>query len=146
MGIMEPAPSIAVNATLPFPSFTHNNLSVNASGQLVLDSGYTFVLTATAYQESNNTSVTYNHVLTVGFYDVTNSVSLGRDLQTTINRGTNTFGLRGCVSRCVIETTAQTTVECRIVAMSGTAAPNNINDQVIYAPQLGNGWFSVLSF
>jgi hypothetical protein len=145
-GIMNPPSSIAVNQTLPFSSFSHNNLTVNASGQLVLDAGYTFVLSATSYQESNSAVASYKFILTVGFYDVTNSLSLGRDLQTVINKGTNTFGSRGCLSRCVIETTAQTTVECRIVGLSGTANPNNINQQILYTPRLGNGWFSVLSF
>jgi len=132
--------SISVNERMECSNITHSNLSVNTDGQLVLDSGYTFVLSASAYQEQSGTSAS---IVTYAWYDVTNSVELGRDLQIVTKTGTVSSGLRGCLARCVIETTAQITVEFRITAING--APDNINNTVLF-DYLGTPWYSVLSF
>tara|TARA_R100001463_G_scaffold60589_1_gene113152 strand:+ start:705 stop:1172 length:468 start_codon:yes stop_codon:yes gene_type:complete len=132
--------SIALNQRTPCSSITHNNLTVNASGQLVLDANHTFILSGSPYQEGTS-GVTA--VVDFVWYDVTNSVELGRAVEITTNNGANTFGMRGCLARCVIETTAQTTVEFRIKSLSGN--PAYINQNISY-DYVGNGWFSVLSF
>ena len=139
-GTLSSPSSISANQRIPCSSITHNNLTINSDGQLVLNSGHTFVLSASPYQEQSGTSAS---IVTYSWYDVTNSTEIGRDLQLVTKSGTITSGLRGCLARCVIETTTQTTVEFRITAVNGT--PDRINSIVLY-DYLGSPWYSVLSF
>lgn len=129
--------SVAANQRMPCSSITHTGLTVNGNGQLVLSTGYTFVLMGSHYIER----VGGYGAIESRWYDVTNSAFVGRSVKNWLNT-TNTGGKRTAVARCVIVPSVQTTLEMRIVSVtSGTVVNNNsLFDYV------GTPWYSVISF
>lgn len=134
------APSSATaNERLPCTSITHTGLTVNGNGQLVLSSGYTFILMAGHYLERSSGF----GELETRWYDVTNSQFLGRSAKSWVDTSTSFAGRRTSVARCVITTTASTTLEMRIVS---TTSGNSINPSNPLFNYLGTPWYSVISF
>ena len=134
------APSSATaNEILPCSSITHTGLTVNGSGQLVLSSGYTFILMAGHYLERSSGFGT----LESQWYDVTNSQFLGRSCKSWVNTTNNSSQRRTPVARCLITPSVSTTLEMRIVS---TTSGNSINPSVPTFDYIGTPWYSVISF
>ena len=157
-GVLEAAASATANVRMPCSSITHTGLTVNGSGQLVLSSGYTHILTAAPYMEgpfaSYGTS-TGSHFLVTQWYDVTNSQWLGVQSRLACNYSNNTYDKRGSVARCLVTPSVSTTVEARIVSVvsTGTLAANLIVNEFTYTASIGrpanmygSPWYSVISF
>ena len=130
--------SIAVNETMPCGSITHTGLTVNASGQLVLSTGYAFVLTGVFYIEENSGSSS----MEATWYDVTNTSNIGTKLSVYLSTSSGT-GPRGSCFRALVIPTVTTTVEARILSISGVLS--NVNTNVI-GDYAGTAWYSVYSF
>lgn len=130
--------SIAVNEIMPCANISHTGLTVNGTGQLVLAADYAFVLTGSFYiEEAAGVSS-----MTASWYDVTNSTAIGVDLAVYLSTSTGS-GPRGNCFRALVVTSATTTIEARITAITGTLSDVNTNTIADYA---GTPWFSVLSF
>ena len=129
--------SISVNQKMPVSSITHTGLSVS-SGQLVLSSGYAFVLTGVFYLEE----LAGSSSLVGGWYDVTNSNNIGTQLSVYLSTSSGS-GPRGSCFRALVVPTTTTTIEARIHSITGTLSEVNTNSLADYA---GTPWFSVLSF
>jgi len=129
--------SVAADERLPCASITHSGLTVNANGQLVLNTGHTFLLMASHYIERASG---YGQIESQ-WYDVTNSTFVGRSVKSWLNT-TNTGGKRTAVARCLIVPTVQTTLEMRIVSVTAGTVVNN-NSLFDY---VGTPWYSVISF
>lgn len=130
--------SVAAGQRMPCSSITHTGLTVNANGQLVLSAGYTFLLMASHYIER----VSGTGFIESQWYDVTNSVYVGRSLKNWVSTLSYAGEKRTAVARCLIAPTVQTTLEMRIISVtSGTVV--NTNSLFDY---VGTPWFSVISF
>lgn len=134
------APSSATaNERLPCSSITHTGLTVNGTGQLVLSSGYTFVLMAGHYLERSSGFGT----LECRWYDVTNSQFLGRSCKSWVATSNYYNQRRTPVARCLITPSVSTTLEVRIVS---TTSGNSINPSSPLFDYIGTPWYSVISF
>lgn len=130
--------SIAVNQLMPCTSITHTGLTVNGSGQLVLSSGYAFILTGSFYiEEAAGTSS-----MEASWYDSTNTTAIGTRLSVHLSTSTQS-GARGSCFRALVIPSVATTVEARITAITGTLSDVNTNTLADYA---GTAWYSVQSF
>jgi hypothetical protein len=123
---------------MPCTSITHTGLSVNGSGQLVLSSGYAFILTGSFYIEESAGSSS----MEASWYDVTNASATGTRLNVHLSTSTQS-GPRGSCFRALIIPSVSTTIEARITSITGTLSDVNTNTLADYA---GNAWYSVLSF
>ena len=135
------APStVAVDERLPCSSITHTGLTVNSNGQIVLSSGYTFILIAGHYLER----VSGYGDLETRWYDVTNSQFLGRSGKSWVNNAAGN-SMRTSAARCLIKPSVPTILEVRIVATTG-GSTNLINPSSPMFDYLGTPYFSVISF
>lgn len=157
-GVLEAAASATANERMPCSSITHTGLTVNGSGQLVLSSGYTHILTASPYMEgpfaSYGTS-SGSHILIAQWYDVTNSQWLGVQSRIACNYSNNSNDKRGSAARCLVTPSVATTVEARIVSVTstGSLAADLVVNNFTYttsisrpAKMYGSPWYSVISF
>ena len=130
--------SIAVDELMPCASITHTGLTVNGSGQLVLSSGYAFILTASFYIEELSGSSS----MEASWYDVTNTTEIGTRLSVYLSTS-NGSDPRGSCFRALVIPSVSTTIEARITAITGALSDVNTNTLSDYA---GTPWYSVLSF
>jgi hypothetical protein len=133
-----------VNTRIPCTSITHSGIT-NSNGQLVISSGLSVLLTASAFIDKR---LTYTGgYMVFQWYDVTNSVWLGKDCQlstSTWNDNTHRYKSES-FARCVLITTAQTTVELRIKSILNCTAINEEYDgSTIFGRP--SPWYSILSF
>lgn len=144
--------NLNVNTRIPCTSVTHTGIT-NANGQLVISSGLSVLLTASCFTTRQVTSTNYGvpGYLVFQWYDVTNSTWLGKDCQisTALYNNSNRY-LSQSFARCVLITTAQTTVELRIKAItSGSTHVNEFYDGATNFHDYewtGSPWYSILSF
>jgi len=140
----------AVNSTLSAgdrveiesTGFSHTNITVNGSGQLVISAGE-HVLAASVFNTMDpiNTSVTTPFEFQ--WYDVTNSQYLGVAGQRVTRRTADTIAVHRS-PLCVAYVDSAITVEIRCVARSG----NNVNAWDSYAGgllYLGKAWGYIYS-
>ena len=137
---LTPPSAVAVDERLPCSSITHTGLTVNSNGQLVLSSGYTFILIAGHYLER----VTGYGDLETRWYDVTNSQFLGRSGKSWVSNA-SANSMRTSAARCLITPSVSTILEVRIVATTG-GSTNLINPSSPLADYVGTAWYSVISF
>jgi hypothetical protein len=148
IGSLSAPASIAVNQRMPCSSITHSGLTVNGSGQLVLSANTTFILFGSPLIEDNTSP--YNATFECQWYDVTNSVYIGRPLKQWVGITSSTAYDRGSIARAVIYPTVSTTVEFRIKAVS--ASLDTVNPVTAtahwgtHAPYAGEQVYAVLSF
>lgn len=135
--------NLNVNTRIPCTSVTHTGIT-NSSGQLVISSGLSVLLTASAFLVRGTTG----GYLVYQWYDVTNSAWLGRACQISTAKYTdNNHRYRSqSFARCVLVTTAQTTVELRIKSILNTSRINELNDGSTDFTGRANPWYSILSF
>ena len=138
--------NLNVNTQIPCTSVTHTGIT-NSSGQLVINSGLSVLLTASCYIDRRTTYT--GGYMVFQWYDVTNLSWIGRSCQVStasvsdnVNRYRN-----GSFARCVLITTAQTTVELRIKSILNTTAINERYDgSSVPANSWPSPWYSILSF
>ena len=135
--------NLNVNTQIPCTSVTHTDIT-NSSGQLVINSGLSVLLTASAFLVRDTTG----GYLVYQWYDVTNSSWLGRACQisTALYTDNNHRYSSQSFARCVLITTAQTTVELRIKSILNTSAINELSDGSTDFTGRANPWYSILSF
>ena len=135
--------NLNVNTRIPCTSVTHSGIS-NSSGQLIVNSGLSVLLTASAFLVRD----TAGGYLVYQWYDVTNSSYIGRSCQisTAIWTDNNHRYSSQSFARCVLITTAQTTVELRIKSILNTSAINELSDSSTDFTGRASPWYSMLSF
>lgn len=148
IGTLTPPASLAAGQRMPCGSITHADLTVNGSGQLVLDANKTFIIWGSPLIEDNSSP--YTGTCTCQFYDVTNSVYIGRTWGGSAGITAGVTHQRSSFSRCVIYTSVQTTIEFRITAIWGnldTINPASASAHWgTHAPYVGSQYYAVLSF
>jgi len=142
-GVLGVPANLNVNTRIPCTSVTHSGIS-NSSGQLVINSGLSVLLTASAFLVRDTTG----GYLVYQWYDVTNSSWLGRACQISTALYTDDANRYSSQSfaRCVLVTTAQTTVELRIKSILNTSAINELSDSSTDFSGRASPWYSILSF
>jgi hypothetical protein len=133
-----------VNTRIPCTSATHTGIT-NSNGQLVISSGLSVLLTASAFIDKRTTYT--GGYMVFQWYDVTNSVWLGKDCQlSTATWNDNTHRYKSeSFARCVLITTSQTTVELRIKSiLNCTAINEEYNGSIVFGRP--TPWYSILSF
>ena len=135
-----------VGTRIPCNSTTIQGIS-NSSGQLVIDSGKSVLLTAGAFIDKRTS---YNSgYLKYQWYDVTNSQWIGRScIISTAKWNVNVRYKVQQFARCVLITSSQKTVELRIKEINNVSSinefyngTNNFNTIMTASP-----WYSVLCF
>jgi len=142
-GVLGVPANLNVNTRIPCTSVTHSGIS-NSSGQLVINSGLSVLLTASAFLVRDTTG----GYLVYQWYDVTNSSYVGRACQISTALYTDDANRYSSQSfaRCVLVTTAQTTVELRIKSILNTSAINELSDSSTDFSGRASPWYSILSF
>ena len=113
--------------TIDSSGFSHTNISVNGSGQLVITSGE-HVLCAAIVATKNPTNTNVETICEFQFYDITNSQFIGVAGRRVVNRAQN--AVTTCrAPLCIAYVDSAITVELRCVAQSGSAvnAWNSLN-------------------
>ena len=152
LGEFQSVNSINTNQRIPCSQITHTGLTVNSNGQLVLQSGYTHILTGSPYFEA--TRNTGNYTIVSRWYDVTNSQYIGVGFRVGLDNSLNQNLKRGSAARCLLVPTSNTTIEMRIVNITFGSGVVNANNYTIsmnhhssnYPKAYGSGWYSVISF
>ena len=151
VGVLSPPSSISVDSVCPCASITHTGLTVSGSGQLVLSSSKDWILWASPLVEANNSP--YYGAMTFQWYDVTNSVYIGRPVDLWTSTSASQHNLRGSAARVVLSPNVNTTVELRISAISSngidtvnSATPKNHWAGNAAGAYIGVPWYAVLSF
>ena len=134
---LSPPASVLAGERMPCASISHTGITVNANGQLVLSSGYTYILQASHYIEKTSG---FGEMVSC-WYDVTNGTYLGREVKSWVHTSPSAYK-RTPIARCLIQPSVQTTVEMRIVSVTAGIIVNT-NSLATYA---GTPWYSVLSF
>lgn len=133
-----------VNTRIPCTAVTHTGIT-NSNGQLIISSGLSVLLTASAFIDKRPTYT--GGYMVFQWYDVTNSAWLGKDCQiSTAKWDDNTHRYKSeSFARCVLITTTQTTVELRIKSILNCTAINEEYDgSTIFGRP--SPWYSILSF
>lgn len=138
--------NLNVNTRIPCTSITHTGIT-NSSGQLVINSGLSVLLTGACLIDRRTTYT--GGYLVFQWYDVTNSAWIGRSCQlSTASWNNNTHRYRSeSFARCVVIATAQITIELRIKSILNVSAINEQYDgSSIPASSWPSPWYSMLSF
>lgn len=133
--------SNTVGQRIPLASsgFSISGLSINASGQLVVNANVCVMVQLALLMERNDSD---NHSATVRWYDVTNNVYLGSSCRNFLMSSAAAVS-RSPIARAVFRSSSSATLECRLIATSGTAVSYTGAYPSTYH---GRGWFSVTRY
>jgi hypothetical protein len=138
--------NLNVNTQIPCTAVTHTGIT-NSNGQLVISSGLSVLLTASAFIDRRTTYT--GGYMVFQWYDVTNSAWIGKDCQiSTATWDSNTHRYKSeSFARCVLITTSQITVELRIKSILNCTTINEAYDgSSIPSSSWPSPWYSILSF
>jgi hypothetical protein len=133
--------SNTVGQRLPLASsgFSISGLSINASGQLEVNAGVCVMVQLALLMERNDSDT---HSATVRWYDVTNGVYIGASCRNVLMSSASAVA-RSPIARAVFLAATTTTLECRLIATSGTVVSYTGAYPSTYH---GRGWFSVTRY
>ena len=133
--------SNAVNQRFPLSAtgFSMPGVSINGSGQLVIDAGVCVMVQLALLMERND-GTTYSASAT--WYNVTGAAYVGCTSRNVLHSSYGSY-LRSPLARAVIKPSVQTTIECRLSATSGGAVSFTGTYPSTYH---GRGWFSVTRY
>ena len=131
--------SLGARIPLSATGFSMPGVTINGSGQLVIDAGVCVMVQLALLMERNDGN-TYSASAT--WYSVTGAAYIGNSCRNVLISSYGSY-LRSPIARAVIKPTVQTTIECRLSATSGGAVSFTGTYPSTYH---GRGWYSVTRY